>query len=294
MASSTSTVMIMNTTAEVVAKGFVADFALHRSKDGKNPHAHVLVTLRSVEGEGFGKKPDMSGKFNGRGSVGVAGKSDLDQWRATWEAKANLALEKAGSDKRIDRRALKDQGIDRAPEPKIGVTAVAMKRRGKVADPEQMKRARWVGVWNAVRPHANALRRHGDTFPRAKGQALAKNAPERSMAAETPMQRGKVVGEDSGRLANLRRDKILEAVNGHARDIQRTGEVGQSGGGTPWWAAVPLAMGWAAHKTVQAGKKAVTAAVDTGKKAAQWTHHTLAEARAKRALDRQRGPELER
>src|SRR5579871_2269306 len=51
--------------SEFVDKGAVVDLTVHRSKDGKNPHAHALVTLRPVEGEGFGKKPDTTGKFNG-------------------------------------------------------------------------------------------------------------------------------------------------------------------------------------------------------------------------------------
>src|ERR1700689_4563597 len=33
---------------EFIKKGFVVDFAIHKSKNGKNPHTHVLVTTRPV------------------------------------------------------------------------------------------------------------------------------------------------------------------------------------------------------------------------------------------------------
>ncbi len=136
---------------EVTSKGFVADFAVHDSKQGNNPHTHVLCTLRPVEGEGFGKKPDMSGKFNGAGGVGSGAKSDLEGWRESWEILCNAALEQAGSDARIDHRSLKDQGIDREPEPKIGVEATAMQKRGVEEDPYRVRDARQVRMENELR-----------------------------------------------------------------------------------------------------------------------------------------------
>lgn len=147
--------------SEVTSQGFVADFALHRSKDGRNPHAHVLTTLRPVEGEGFGKKPDMSGKFNGRGMAGLGAKSDLDGWRVAWERVANAALEKAERVERIDHRSLKARGIDRIPEPKIGVEAMALKRKGKVFDPPAIRRARHVRMDNQILPLLRQLQQHG-------------------------------------------------------------------------------------------------------------------------------------
>lgn len=38
----------------------------------------------------------------------------MNRWRSEWASHANLALDKAGIDPRIDRRSLKEQGIDRA------------------------------------------------------------------------------------------------------------------------------------------------------------------------------------
>jgi hypothetical protein len=43
--------------------------------------------------------------------------------RETWAEAVNSALEKAGRPERVDHRTLKAQGMDREPQPKIGVTA---------------------------------------------------------------------------------------------------------------------------------------------------------------------------
>jgi hypothetical protein len=46
----------------------------------------------------------------------------------------NEHLAAAGHHERIDHRSLKDQGIDRVPEPKVGVAAIQMARRGVKSD----------------------------------------------------------------------------------------------------------------------------------------------------------------
>jgi len=154
--------------AEFVAKGLVVDFALHKSKGGRNPHAHVLCTTRPVEGEGFGKKPSTAGEFNRRGVVGVNGKSELHAWRESWCKAENAALEKAGRPERVDHRSLKDQGIDRIPQPKIGVAAAAMKRRG--LDPERFKLVRFIKSLNDLRPHLLAIQKTGEVRQQGNGE----------------------------------------------------------------------------------------------------------------------------
>ena len=120
---------------ELVAKGFVVDFSVHRSKDGRNPRAHVLYTLRRIDEHGFGLKPSTEGKSYGRGAVGKGAISDLDHWRESWAKTENDALEAAGSASRFDHRSPVEQGIDRLPEPKIRVSAINMQRLGKLLDP---------------------------------------------------------------------------------------------------------------------------------------------------------------
>jgi hypothetical protein len=146
---------------EFVSKGYIVDFNLHKSKNGKNPHAHILCAMRPVEGSGFGKKPDMQGKFFGRGQTGRGAKSQLMEWRESWEKFVNTALERAGRDERVDHRSLKDRGIDQIPEPKIGVAAMAMERRGIVEDSDRARLARETKMINEMMPYFRSLQKHG-------------------------------------------------------------------------------------------------------------------------------------
>ncbi|NDW02534.1 MULTISPECIES: MobQ family relaxase [unclassified Salipiger] len=135
---------------EFVGRGMIADVAVHEGKarDGHGqPHAHVMLSMRELIGEGFGKKdrswnaPDL-----------------LVGWREAWARDANRALERAGRSERIDHRSLDVQRaeaarqaeraresrqddlelehekkvveLSREPEPKIGPSAYAQEKRG--------------------------------------------------------------------------------------------------------------------------------------------------------------------
>ncbi|WP_299822659.1 MobQ family relaxase [uncultured Jannaschia sp.] len=135
---------------EFVGRGMIADLAIHegRARDGREqPHAHVMLTLRELTGEGFGKK-----------ERGWNAPERLQGWRESWAREANQALERAGRSERIDHRTLEAQreeargradrergagrpelalvydrdavSFDREPEPKIGPAATALERRG--------------------------------------------------------------------------------------------------------------------------------------------------------------------
>ncbi|EAA2728028.1 MobA/MobL family protein [Salmonella enterica] len=83
-----------------VDKGMIADIVFH-DLDGKNPHAHVMLTLKTITAAGFGKK-DRS--WNDKKMV--------IQWRESWATMSNSYLEAAGSEERIDHRSLKTQCAD--------------------------------------------------------------------------------------------------------------------------------------------------------------------------------------
>ncbi|EFI8337489.1 MobA/MobL family protein [Escherichia coli] len=83
-----------------VDKGMIADIAFH-DLDSKNPHAHVMLTLKTIGPEGFGKK-DRS--WND--------KKIMIQWRESWATMSNSYLEAAGSEERIDHRSLRTQCAD--------------------------------------------------------------------------------------------------------------------------------------------------------------------------------------
>ena len=90
-----------------VAQGMVADVAIHRADDG-NPHAHILLTTRTVTAEGFTTKERDWNRT-----------SLLFEWREAWETAANRALALEGHDARIDCRSYEDRGMDLAPQPKL-------------------------------------------------------------------------------------------------------------------------------------------------------------------------------
>ena len=185
---------------ELVASGMVAEISLHHSKSGKNPHVHILCTMRRLDGDGFSAK-----KATEWNDVKL-----LVEQRATWAAFVNEALEKAGRPERVDHRSLKDRGIDRLPEPKIGVAATAMKRRGVVEDPERFQFWWRVKMLNEVRPWAQAIERLGEVQQRGMGDTWW----ERSLVMATEV--GKTV-----------RDAVLDTWNTliHARLPERDVDV---------------------------------------------------------------------
>ncbi|HEV7659325.1 MAG TPA: MobQ family relaxase [Allosphingosinicella sp.] len=119
-----------------VSKGMVADVAWHNkvASDGKDqPHAHVLLTMRPLTPAGFGPKarhdwvPDPEGRTHpdGRPVMVVSNRNSwncpsyFERCREDWEKVANAALERIGSESRIDRRSLLERGLSRLPEPAL-------------------------------------------------------------------------------------------------------------------------------------------------------------------------------
>jgi len=108
--------------AAFVAEGMVADFAIHapsRKGDERNTHAHIMLTMRELEGDGFGKKVRA---WND--------KERLAGWRESWAAHVNRALEREGVSAQVDHRSLEAQGIDREPQIHQGPAVAELTRRG--------------------------------------------------------------------------------------------------------------------------------------------------------------------
>lgn len=143
----------------LVNSGMVAEVSLHHTKNGKNPHVHILATMRKLDGDKFSSKKAI--EWN---DVGL-----LVKQRESWAEAVNAALEKAGSDARVDHRSLKERGIDREPEPKIGVAATAMKRRGVEPDPKRFQLVRRIKLLNEMRPMMRAIESHGEITQRGFG-----------------------------------------------------------------------------------------------------------------------------
>ena len=92
---------------QFVDRGMVADVCLHYGRKGENynPHAHVMLTMRDVGSDGFGKK---NVSWNDRGL--------LNEWRENWADLSNKHLAINGFDLSIDHRSLAAQGIELVPQ----------------------------------------------------------------------------------------------------------------------------------------------------------------------------------
>ena len=109
--------------------------------DGKpNTHAHIMFSDRSLDG--VERNPKLFFKRANTKNPKLGGTAKNKDWkrkqkvvelRQSWEKAHNLALERAGVGKEaaISMKSLKDQGINRLPEPKLGVRQSAMLRQGK-------------------------------------------------------------------------------------------------------------------------------------------------------------------
>ena len=105
-------------TDEFVKEGMIADVAFH-NLNSHNPHAHIMLTMREINQQGFGFKNRDWNK-----------KELLEKQRSAWAVQTNKALELAGVRQTIDHRSLEEQGVNRIPQIHIGVAANAMMKRG--------------------------------------------------------------------------------------------------------------------------------------------------------------------
>lgn len=76
------------------------------------PHVHVMLTMRDVDEDGFGKKQRDWNRTE-----------MVERWRERWAALANERLAELDIDARIDHRSLEAQGIALEPQTQIGAPA---------------------------------------------------------------------------------------------------------------------------------------------------------------------------
>lgn len=105
-----------------VDKGMVADYAIHAPEQGgdeRNMHAHVLLTMRPLDGDGFAAKKNRS--WNKRNLV--------EEWRASWAEETNRQLAALGLEETIDHRSYKRQGSSKLAQKHMGKQATHTERR---------------------------------------------------------------------------------------------------------------------------------------------------------------------
>lgn len=119
--------------------------------DGKpNVHAHIMFSDRTLDGierdqklffkRANSKNPELGGAAK---DVDWKRKQKVVELRQSWEKTHNLALERAGVGKEaaISMKSLKDQGINRMPEPKLGLRQAEMLRQGRDNDNTRLVKA---------------------------------------------------------------------------------------------------------------------------------------------------------
>ena len=119
--------------AEFVDQGMIADLNVHWDigEDGMpKPHAHVMLTMRSVDENGFGQK------------VRDWNRTEMvERWRERWAEHVNERLAELDIDARIDHRSLEAQGIGLEPQSQIGAPAQRIEGEGiDAADRAEMHR----------------------------------------------------------------------------------------------------------------------------------------------------------
>lgn len=110
-----------------VDKGMCVDYSIHNKLDG-NPHAHIMLTTRNVDINGFTTK---NREWNNRENV--------ELWRENWAVECNRTFERLGLDQRLDHRSYKRQGIDLIPTKHLG-KAHQMEKRGITTERGTMNR----------------------------------------------------------------------------------------------------------------------------------------------------------
>ena len=119
--------------AEFVDRGMIADLNVHwdMAEDGMpKPHAHVMLTMRAVDENGFGQK------------VRDWNRTEMvERWRERWAEIANERLAELDIDARIDHRSLEAQGIALEPQSQIGAPAKRIEDRGIEGESNEADRA---------------------------------------------------------------------------------------------------------------------------------------------------------
>ena|GEM_PF-1140712 len=108
----------------VVARGMIADIAMHlpgQEGDHRNFHAHILVTTRVVEREGFGPKERR-----------WRSPEQVKEWRAGWAEiqNAHLRLHLGTKAPQVTHLSLAERGEEGAPSVHLGPAATALERKG--------------------------------------------------------------------------------------------------------------------------------------------------------------------
>lgn len=192
------------------ANGYCATYAIHRDKDGNNPHAHILVANRQINKKGEwsskrkmeyaldekGERIPLIDKKTGKQKVdkrnrkqwkrisaeqnSLDKKQFLEQLREAWAVECNKHL---SPEQQIDHRSNAARGIDDIPTIHEGYAARAMEERGDVS--ERMEINRQIRLKNdLIHQFIETLKEIRDKVLNANIERLAKHDHENGWVSQ--------------------------------------------------------------------------------------------------------------
>ena len=152
---------------EFVDQGMVADLNVHwdRGAGGlMKPHAHVMLTMREVGEEGFGRKVRDWNRTE-----------RLEAWRERWADHVNVRLAELDIDAQIEHRSFADRGMGLEPQHKIGPAASRMDTDGLAS--------------GRAEDHRRIARENGEALIRKPAVALAMITREQATFTDRDLAR---------------------------------------------------------------------------------------------------------
>lgn len=155
-----------------IVKGMIADYSIH-DVDSHNPHVHIMLTLRELDGD----------TFNAKKNIFWNSKEQFEQWREQWAAVTNKHLALNGIDKKIDHRSYAEQGIDLEPTIHRGYLSYkSLETLDRVQEAKAIQERNYARLIACPAIALTLLTHHESVFSH---QDLARFANERT---ETPEQ----------------------------------------------------------------------------------------------------------
>jgi MobA/MobL family len=221
-------------------KGMIADVAIHAPDergDERNFHAHILLTMRKLDGEEFAKTKCRD--WNS--------KEQLNEWREQWAEKGARALHRAGYAVEAERWRHGHKTLERQHAAAVargdkdfaeriegreatihkGPKITAMERRGEPS--ERMERLQEILARNEIRVEIRTIDREVSQLR----QAAAREAEAPAFALRAPAGRPDYVAREARAPARAPDHGAREAPKGREQNSARLrqGFGGQAGGG---------------------------------------------------------------
>jgi Ti-type conjugative transfer relaxase TraA len=168
--------------------GMIADWNVHW--DEGNPHVHVMLTMRDILENGFGKR-----------ALAWNNKALLQNWREQWSEYANFHLHLHQHNVRIDHRSYEDQGIELIPTVHHGKAVTDMDRRG---------------IPTAIMEETNSIRHENLTRIAAKPHVLLNK-----LTAQQDHFTSEQLGQELGRYINDQGKFSIQQNKNSATDLSQ-------------------------------------------------------------------------